>query len=92
LIVCQSLSLAHFCKERQQDYFSRTILWNINARFDIYDLSTNSWSIGVLPQNLLNPSIISYNNILYVAGGEINGIPSKQYGGGVLKLNQELKQ
>ncbi|HEY5772556.1 MAG TPA: PKD domain-containing protein [Chitinophagaceae bacterium] len=49
-----------------------------NARFDIYDLTTNSWSIGVLPQNLLNPSIISYNNILYVAGGSINGVLSNQ--------------
>jgi len=49
-----------------------------NARFDIYDLTTNSWSIGVLPQNLLNPSIISYNNILYVAGGSINGVWSNQ--------------
>jgi len=49
-----------------------------NSRFDIYDLTTNSWSIGVLPQNLLNPSIISYNNILYVAGGSINGVLSNQ--------------
>jgi hypothetical protein len=49
-----------------------------NSRFDIYDLTTNSWSIGVLPQNLLNPSIISYNNILYVAGGSINGVWSNQ--------------
>jgi hypothetical protein len=46
--------------------------------FDIYDLTTNSWSIGVLPQNLLWPSIISHNNILYVAGGEINGMISNQ--------------
>ena len=40
-----------------------------NARFDIFDLTTNSWSIGVLPQNLLWSSIISYNNILYVTDG-----------------------
>jgi len=40
-----------------------------NERFDIYNLTTNSWSIGVLPQNLLNPSIISYNNVLYVTDG-----------------------
>ena len=48
------------------------------TRFDIYDLTTNSWSIGVLPQNLSWPSIISHNNILYVAGGEINGVVSNQ--------------
>ena len=49
-----------------------------SARFDIYDLTTNSWSIGVLPQNLRWASIISYNNILYVAGGEINDVLSSQ--------------
>jgi len=46
------------------------------TRFDIYDLITNSWSIGVLPQNLRAPSIISYNNTLYVAEGVVNGVAS----------------
>ena len=48
------------------------------TRFDIYDLTTNSWSIGVLPQNLLRASIISYNNTIYAAGGELNGFLSNQ--------------
>ena len=48
------------------------------STFDIYDLTTNSWSIGVLPQNLSWPTIISHNNTLYVAGGEINRVVSNQ--------------
>jgi hypothetical protein len=38
------------------------------SRFDILDLTTNSWSIGVLPQ-ITGNKIISYNNILYVTDG-----------------------
>jgi N-acetylneuraminic acid mutarotase len=44
---------------------------NINAvqnKFDIYDTSTNSWSIGVLPQNI-EGTIISINNTIYVSSG-----------------------
>ncbi len=38
-------------------------------KFDIYDVVTNTWSIGVLNQNLFNTSIISVNKTIYVAGG-----------------------
>ncbi len=65
-------------KDNKIIFFGGQYYGTSNARFDIYDLTTNSWSIGVLPQNLLNPSIISYNNILYVAGGSINGVWSNQ--------------
>jgi hypothetical protein len=37
-------------------------------KFDIYDVSSNSWSIGVLPQNFAGV-IISVNNIIYVSDG-----------------------
>ncbi len=50
----------------------------LNSRFDIYDLTTHSWSIGVLPQNLRWASVISHDNTIYVAGGEINGVLSNQ--------------
>ena len=36
--------------------------------FDIYDLSSNAWSIGQLNQSLPD-AIISVNNTIYVAGG-----------------------
>jgi N-acetylneuraminic acid mutarotase len=44
--------------------------------FDIYDTITNSWSIGVLDQDVTSATIISVNNVVYVAGGFINGILS----------------
>lgn len=33
--------------------------------FDIYDLTSNSWSIGVLPQNIVGP-VISYGSNIYL--------------------------
>ncbi|MES2773299.1 MAG: PKD domain-containing protein [Bacteroidota bacterium] len=53
------------------------------TRFDIYDLTTNSWSIGVMPVNITSAAIIAVNNIIYVAGGMVNGTLSNQ----VWKLN-----
>ena len=36
----------------------------------IYDLDSDNWSIGLLPQYLSSyASVISVNNIIYVAGG-----------------------
>lgn len=50
----------------------------IKNKFDIYDVSTNTWSIGVLPVNIYGASIISVNNTVYVAGGFVNGVVSNQ--------------
>lgn len=47
-------------------------------KFDIYDISTDTWSIGVLNQSIRNATIISVNNNLYVAGGYVNGVLSNQ--------------
>jgi len=42
-------------------------------KFDIYDINTGSWSIGVLNQPIpFLASIISVNNTIYVAGGAFN--------------------
>ncbi len=46
-------------------------------KFDIYDTTTNTWSIGVLAQSIVG-SIISLNNTIYVAEGGLNGALSKQ--------------
>lgn len=48
----------------------------IKNKFDIYDITSNTWSIGVLPVNIYGASIISVNNSIYVAGGYVNGILS----------------
>ncbi|WP_332734675.1 Kelch repeat-containing protein [Flavihumibacter sp.] len=45
----------------------------VTDKFDIYDISTNSWFIGLLPMNIYDASIISINNNLYVIGGIVDG-------------------
>ncbi len=47
-------------------------------KFDIYDISTNTWSIGVLPFNIYGTSVISVDNTIYVAGGYVNDVLSGQ--------------
>ena len=46
----------------------------VKNKFDIYDVTTNTWSIGVLPQEIQLVSIISVNNTIYVAGGYTPGV------------------
>ena len=58
-------------------YFSQDGELNKN-KFDIYETTTNTWSIGVLNQNIEGASIISVNNTIYVAGGVVNGVMSNQ--------------
>jgi hypothetical protein len=48
-------------------------------KFDIYDINTKSWSIGVLPQAIpAGASVIAVNNTIYIAGGLVNGATSAQ--------------
>jgi hypothetical protein len=42
-------------------------------QFDIYNITTGVWSVGVLNQNINGAAIICVNNIIYVAGGTDNG-------------------
>jgi hypothetical protein len=42
-------------------------------KFDIYDIATKTWSIGVLHQSMEAAGILSVNNTVYVAGGKENG-------------------
>ena len=62
-------------------------------QFDIYNPSTNTWSVGVLDNGFLpaGAAIISVNNVVYVAGGSTgcisdNGGCSPLYNGKVWKL------
>lgn len=48
-------------------------------KFDIYDVATNTWSIGILPQLIpAGASVICVNGIIYVAGGVLNGVNTNQ--------------
>lgn len=51
---------------------------DVTNKFDIYNSSTDTWSIGVLNQNIRSAAIISVNNTIYVAGGYIDGVMSSQ--------------
>ena len=50
----------------------------VKNKFDIYDVTTNSWSIGLLPLKIYSSSIISVNNTIYVAGGYVDGVLTNQ--------------
>jgi N-acetylneuraminic acid mutarotase len=51
---------------------------NSTDKFNIYDITTNTWSIGLLPVRMNGASVMSINNIVYIAGGFINGRMSDQ--------------
>lgn len=59
---------------------SKVIFYRVEAaghgNFDIYDLATNSWSVGVLPVSIDDASIIAVNGTIYLAGGWVNGAVS----------------
>jgi PKD domain/Kelch motif len=40
-----------------------------DSKFDIYDVNMNTWSLGVMPINIVGAAIISVNNTIYIAGG-----------------------
>ncbi len=50
----------------------------VKNKFDIYAINSNKYSIGVLPENIEGAAIISANNSIYVAGGNVNGVLSNQ--------------
>ena len=51
-----------------------------NDKFDLYDVANNTWSIGILNQNIKSwgAAIISVDNTIYVAGGNVNNVVSNQ--------------
>jgi len=46
--------------------------------FEIYNLTTETWSTVLLDKNIKGAAIISVNNVIYVAGGFVNGVGSDQ--------------
>jgi hypothetical protein len=59
---------------------------------DVYDPSTNQWSVGVLPSIIPSgAAIISVNNIIYIAGGFIYCKPNGAGGCNPIPTNQVYK-
>jgi N-acetylneuraminic acid mutarotase len=48
------------------------------THFEIYDPSSGVWSTGVLDKSITRAAVISVNNVVYVAGGYVNGVGSDQ--------------
>jgi hypothetical protein len=48
---------------------NKLIYFKPNRELDIYDVTTNSWSVGVLPQGLPYGFLVSTNNTPYLATG-----------------------
>lgn len=46
--------------------------------FDIYEPATDTWSVGVLPHFMEGVAIIAVNNVVYLAGGNIDNRPTRQ--------------
>ncbi|MES1225457.1 MAG: hypothetical protein ABUT20_58800, partial [Bacteroidota bacterium] len=47
-------------------------------KFDIYNLSTGEWSVGVLPFSVSIATVVSLNNTVYMTAPIVNGQPSTQ--------------
>lgn len=56
----------------------------LDNRFDIYNIKTGKWSVGLLNQSMASAAIISVKNTIYVAGGLIG---NRTYSNKVYKLN-----
>jgi len=48
------------------------------THFEIYNLTTHTWYTGLLNKSIERAALISVNNVIYVAGGLVNGIGSDQ--------------
>lgn len=55
---------------------NQIIFYSGTDKFDVFDMATGKWSIGVLAVALKYASIISVNNTIYLAGGQLNGVVS----------------
>lgn len=55
-----------------------------SEKFDIYNVQTGKWSIGLLPQPMFGVAIINVNNTIYIAGGQTG---NRTYTNKVYKLS-----
>jgi len=83
-VINQTTSFAYLCKPT---CFFFAVLKNNkiiffhggdSVQFEVYDITTDTWSTGSFNQSIRPDAIISVNNTIYVAGGYVNGILSNQ--------------
>ena len=57
-------------KDNKIVFFTNSWNWGVgfNNWFDLYDITSNTWSVGIMNQELFRASIISVNNNIYLAG------------------------
>lgn len=48
------------------------------THFEIYNITTDTWYTGVLDKSITGAAMISVDNVIYVAGGFVNGVGSDQ--------------
>jgi len=48
------------------------------THFEIYNVTSGTWYTAVLDKSITQAAIISVNNVIYVAGGFVNGVGSDQ--------------
>jgi N-acetylneuraminic acid mutarotase len=80
-----NVGFSAFEKDNKIVYLPGGGSWHATAinKFDIYDVVSNTWSIGQLNQSIPEGAVISVNNIIYIAGGHNNNY---QYYNQVWKL------
>jgi hypothetical protein len=65
-------------KDNKIVFFVRDVYPASENKFNIYDITTQNWSIGLLPVTIDMASIIAVNNTIYLAGSFIDGTYSDQ--------------
>lgn len=77
--LCQPMYAEH--GYQKAGFANNTILFlpgNVQDKFDVYDMTSNTWLIGKVNKNLYEAVAISVNNTIYIAGGYVNGAISNQ--------------
>jgi hypothetical protein len=65
-------------KNNQIVFLAQDTYYSVKNKFDIFNLITNTWSIGLLPVDFVTNALISVNNSLFVPAPVINGVGSNQ--------------
>lgn len=71
-------SLVRTARINDQILFSAGVSNDKGNQFDVYDISGQQWKTVVLPLNLSGSAVVSVNNMIYIAGGSLDGVYTNQ--------------